>query len=922
MNLTKGLPQLNLTSNSRTPGKLLKGHPEESQVVVLNGVVLTGIMDKSQFGASAYGITHAVYELYGPDCAGQLLTAMGRLFTRYDQYYGFTCRMDDILLTESADKRRRALIEASQVAGKQVAAEFCKILDPDTDRAALKSALERVGRSDEQLKALDGAMKGRMNECTSKVIEACLPDGQLVPFPRNNMALMTQTGAKGSMVNFSQISGLLGQQELEGRRVPVMVSGKTLPFFRAWDTRPRAGGYITQRFLTGIRPQEFFFHCMAGREGLIDTAVKTSRSGYLQRCLIKHLEALRVHYDHTVRDDDGSVVQFRYGEDGLDVTKQKYLGKLAFAADNFSAIVAAHPPEALDRVDTEEARKAGKRALRNPEKCDPVLSLFPPSAHLGAVGEKFARQLEDFIALEIVKRPGLDAKQFRAILWLKYMRSLADPGEAVGLLAAQSIGEPSTQMTLNTFHFAGFGAKNVTLGIPRLREIIMTASQKIKTPMMTVALWPEHSGQASRIAALLSRVTARQLVTGVEVTERLNSRSIWRSVVGSDRARIYSIRIKIDPTLPIGLSLSDVRSTIENAFMVKLMTAIDRALKRTTRAAVAKADELVQSIAEARSRSAFSTTVQEQEGGGEEEEEGEGKESSGKDKKKDFADDEDDAYGGEMDASDAKAAARRKQAATYDEDEEEREGLGEPDSDIDDPEERQQKEQPAEDQDILRYSKIAEYGNVRDFAFADNTVSFSICYQASVPKLLMLDLVERVISETVVRQVPSVSRAFPNPPTSSSPIATVSTEGVNLKGLWEWTCSAAALASMLDLDTITSNDVCAILSTYGVEAARATIVSEIAGVFGVYGISVDARHLSLIADYMTLDGGYRPFNRLGITHSVSPLLKMSFETTVGFLKQAVLIGDHDELETPAARIVLGQPVKLGTGSFEILQKLI
>ena len=115
---------------------------------------------------------------------------------------------------------------------------------------------------------------------------------------------MVQTGAKGSVVNHTQISCMLGQQELEGRRVPKMASGKTLPSFKSFDPSPRAGGFISDRFCTGIRPQEFFFHCMAGREGLIDTAVKTSRSGYLQRCLIKHLEQLVVQYDYTVRDFD------------------------------------------------------------------------------------------------------------------------------------------------------------------------------------------------------------------------------------------------------------------------------------------------------------------------------------------------------------------------------------------------------------------------------------------------------------------------------------------------------------------------------------------------------------------------------------------------------------------------------------------
>jgi len=68
-------------------------------------------------------------------------------------------------------------------------------------------------------------------------------------------------------VNFQQISSHLGQQELEGKRVPRMVSGKTLPCFAPWDCSPRAGGFIIDRFLTGLHPQEYYFHCMAGREG-------------------------------------------------------------------------------------------------------------------------------------------------------------------------------------------------------------------------------------------------------------------------------------------------------------------------------------------------------------------------------------------------------------------------------------------------------------------------------------------------------------------------------------------------------------------------------------------------------------------------------------------------------------------------------
>ena len=118
--------------------------------------------------------------------------------------------------------------------------------------------------------------------------------------------------------------------------MPRMQNGKTLPCFMPFDPNPRASGYVSDRFISGLRPQDFFFHCMAGREGLIDTAVKTSRSGYLQRCLIKQLESLMVSYDMTVRDNDGSIVQFMYGDDGIDVMETKFVDKFKFLERNYN----------------------------------------------------------------------------------------------------------------------------------------------------------------------------------------------------------------------------------------------------------------------------------------------------------------------------------------------------------------------------------------------------------------------------------------------------------------------------------------------------------------------------------------------------------------------------------------------------------
>jgi DNA-directed RNA polymerase I subunit RPA1 len=125
----------------------------------------------------------------------------------------------------------------------------------------LYKALEDTIRSDEKLAQLDGKMKGKTGAVTTGIVKSTLPNGLLKPFPDNGMQLMTVSGAKGSNVNVTQISCMLGQQELEGRRVPVMVSGRTLPSFRAYDLGPRAGGYITGRFLTYVILFVLFFIC-------------------------------------------------------------------------------------------------------------------------------------------------------------------------------------------------------------------------------------------------------------------------------------------------------------------------------------------------------------------------------------------------------------------------------------------------------------------------------------------------------------------------------------------------------------------------------------------------------------------------------------------------------------------------------------
>ncbi|KAJ1678125.1 hypothetical protein EV182_004725, partial [Spiromyces aspiralis] len=612
-----------------------------------------GVLDKGQIGASAHGLVHAIYELYSPQHAGRLLTILSRLLIKFFQLAGFSCRMDDLLLTPEGDALRRKVFRDNADLGKQVAYEFVGLAEhakrsgynnPDLQREFTKR-MEEVFRHDNKLAALDVKMSGAGSTCISTPISSkTLPKHLYIDFPKNRLLVMTSSGAKGSNVNFSFISCCLGQQALEGRRVPVMASGKTLPSFLPFDVSVRAGGFIADRFLTGLHPQEFYFHCMAGREGLIDTAVKTANSGYLQRCLIKHLEGLKVHYDYSVRDSDGSVLQFHYGGDALDVTKQKYLWDFSFAAANYRALCDKfNPPSAAHALDEDSALSYAKKVAKKPHKYDPVLSKYSPAVYLGSVSSKFYTQLNEHIKnnpeklIQVKPKKGdADAKQqqhqrqaqqesqrrdggegsardasyerflghlarmaqvpplktssnctprnYRVLQYLNYMKSLVDPGEVVGVLAAQSIGEPSTQMTLNTFHLAGHGAGNVTLGIPRLREIVMTASMSPKTPNMSIALLDHISEeQTAVIAQKLSRLTLSELTNYIEVQERL----IKENPGSPDgrRCKQYRVRINLFPLSEIkaehGVDRNEVEDAICNNFILSMERAIAKELRRS-----------------------------------------------------------------------------------------------------------------------------------------------------------------------------------------------------------------------------------------------------------------------------------------------------------------------------------------------------
>ena len=907
------MPGINLNSKNKIKNEYWGKSSEENNVVFKDGQLLCGILDKSQYGASKFGIVHSLHEVYGPDVAAKVLSVLGRLFTNYITATAFTCGMDDLRLTAEGNKWRNDILQTSVDIGRVAAAEVTNLdKDVKSDDGELLKRLEEILRDDNKLGILDAITSSKVNSITSQVVSKCVPDGTMKKFPYNSMQAMALSGAKGSNVNVSQIMCLLGQQALEGRRVPVMVSGKTLPSFKPFETDARAGGYIKGRFYSGIRPQEYYFHCMAGREGLIDTAVKTSRSGYLQRCLTKQLEGVHISYDNSVRDGDGTLIQFLYGGDAVDITKESHMTEFKFCVDNYDALLKKYNPSALvDHLDVESALKYSKKTLKNRKKnsklphyaqtskYDPVLSKFNPSKYLGAVSENFQDKLEKFISTNddfFKKDENVNEKKFRALMQLKYMRSLINPGEAVGIIASQSVGEPSTQMTLNTFHFAGHGAANVTLGIPRMREIIMTASAAIKTPQMTMPIRDDVSDElADTFCKNITKVMLSEVIDKVQVTETIGAQD------SSTSSRSYIINVRFfdseEYLEEYDVTKEELESVIAGKFIKTLEAAIVKEIKKQKKTSLPDVGIALPKSQTAMGADERITNV---------EEDNDEEQMRKKSKESVSYDDPDE---------DEVETMRQAEQTSDEEFDSDKESESESDEDMDEAkEERENGKHMTKEQRDRQSALISSTRFVTKYNFDDDEgkwCEFKLELAGDTEKLLMVNIVEDICRKSIIRQVPHIDRCVHPEPENGKRVLV--TEGVNFQAMWDQD-------DFIDINGIRSNDVAAVLKTYGVEAARNTIVNEINNVFSRYAISVSFRHLDLIADMMTRQGNYLAFNRQGMESSTSSLMKMSYETTCQFLTKAVLDNEHEELKSPSAKIVMGKLNGVGTGSFDLLSK--
>ena len=239
----------------------------ESYVLIRHGHLLSGVLDKAHYGSSSFSLVHCCYELYGGGIAGQLLSSLGRLFTSFLQYRGFTLGVEDIILKSDLQKPMHKIMKKAKKCGYEILAQVFNSKNIENKQEFIDSYQRTHLNPDESfMKEIDLAYKGTVDTFQNSLTNICFPNGLIKQFPNNNLQLMIQSGAKGSTVNSMQMSCLLGQQELEGRRPRLMPNGNTLPSFLPYDPSPISGGFITNSFMTGLTPQEYFFHCMAGRE--------------------------------------------------------------------------------------------------------------------------------------------------------------------------------------------------------------------------------------------------------------------------------------------------------------------------------------------------------------------------------------------------------------------------------------------------------------------------------------------------------------------------------------------------------------------------------------------------------------------------------------------------------------------------------
>ncbi|CAF5122523.1 unnamed protein product, partial [Rotaria sp. Silwood1] len=541
--------------------------PGDTKVLVENGQLLSGILCKRTLGTSPGSLGHVVFMECGHEIAGKFSYYIQLVVNNWLLIEGHSIGIGDTIADENTYRNIQESIQQS----KQEVQEVIQLSHHDQLVSERSNSLRQT---------FENMVNRHLNDAHKRTGSSA--QNSLSNF--NQLKAMVVSGAKGSLINISQIIACVGQQNVEGKRIPFGFKHRTLPHFIKDDYGPEAKGFVENSYLKGLNPTEFFFHAMAGREGLIDTAVKTAETGYIQRRLIKAMESVMVKYDGTVRNQKEQLIQFIYGEDGLAAENVEFQSIISLKSSNITfenlckfnfiddekylrqylnddiihdLFTNENSLQILNNEwyqlcqDRNHLRKIFsninesqivlpcniERLIFNARKIfnisDRTRSNLSPIEIIQGLEELIKRliiikgndrlsqeaQHNAIMLMSILIRSSLCSRQVLqvhhltadAFNWLceeietRFQQAQVQPGEMVGVLAAQSIGEPATQMTLNTFHYAGVSAKNVTLGVPRLKEII-NLSKTPKTPSMTIFLTDQTANDINKCKQVLSHI--------------------------------------------------------------------------------------------------------------------------------------------------------------------------------------------------------------------------------------------------------------------------------------------------------------------------------------------------------------------------------------------------------------------------------
>ena len=554
--------------------------PGDTKVIVDNSQLISGILCKKTLGTSAGSLIHLVFMEHGHEECGKFYGNIQTVINNWLLIEGFSIGIGDAIADQ---KTYQSILQSIREAKEKV--------NEVIEKAHNDKLVPTPGNT------LRQTFENHVNTILNKARDETGSAAQKSLSEFNNFKAMVVAGSKGSKINISQVIACVGQQNVEGKRIPFGFKHRTLPHYKKDDYSPPAKGFVENSYLIGLTPSEFFFHAMGGREGLIDTAVKTAETGYSQRRLIKAMESVMVKYDGTVRNSMNYLVQLCYGEDGLAGEMVEFQNIPIYAISNkkferawrFDATDERHLKRVLDedivsslktnslqnsQVLEEEwkqlvsdrktlreifplgearivlpcnierlivnAQKTFRVDLREPSNLNPVKivqSIRKLTDKLVIVGgeDRLSKEAQTnaTLLMNILLRSYLSSKRIteeyklsdEAFDWLlgeieaRFQQAKVAPGEMVGPLAAQSLGEPATQMTLNTFHHAGVSAKNVTLGVPRLKEII-NVSKKPKTPSLIVYLKGPPAKDAEKckdVLCKLEHTTLRKVTSNTAI---------------------------------------------------------------------------------------------------------------------------------------------------------------------------------------------------------------------------------------------------------------------------------------------------------------------------------------------------------------------------------------------------------------------